>query len=222
MAKSEKAKSNHSKKTNSTLLIASIALVVLLIGGALWVLWDSSHKAKNANNAQKATTLVAEGTELPAYKDFPFKVDAADLTAAGFAVKKRLMPSFDPELRVKRFLPPTEYFEVALPSDAQDGVTLLNIVGISAKSSGVTDTLTQAQIDDLFTKETADAQYNSVRKLPDGRVKAELASAQCLLQVSGYEKEKVQKLVTILMPKCATLIQAQVVKETSAPSDANQ
>ncbi len=189
---------------NRTLVGIGIGLVSLGLLLAIWLLLDTraGKPPKPAALGVKVTSLQSDSEILAEYRDYHFLVKEDWIKAAGFDLHKRLYPAQDPS-GVIRFKPPTEYFEVGLSSDSDKGVTNLNIVGVSIRASGVTETVSSSKIDELFAKGTLPDDYDEVRTEADGRVKAQIASHGCLVQASGYEKEKVRKLVDILFTNCA-------------------
>ncbi|MFC1640935.1 hypothetical protein ACFL2D_02715, partial [Patescibacteria group bacterium] len=82
------------------------------------------------------------------------------------------------------------------------GVTLLNIVAGSIKESGEMEEKNSETIDKLFKKGEIAGSYDVVRKLPDGRIKAEIASKGCLVSASAYQEDTLRIFVDILLENC--------------------
>lgn len=189
---------------NKTLVGIGIGLVTLGLLLAIWLYLDyrAGKPAQPATPGVKVTSLQNDSAISKDYLNYHFVVDESWLKESGFNVHKRLRPQNDVGGTV-RFKPPTEYFEVGLPTDQDKGVTNINIVAVSMHTSGVTEKIDEATLDKLFGDGSRAGTYDEVRKLADGRTKADIAASGCIVEASGFEKDKVRKLVSVLFAHCS-------------------
>jgi hypothetical protein len=193
------------KQTQILKIGAGIITIGILLG--VWVIL-SQRQANENNSAQsepKLVSLQSDSQILPQYKNYAYVVSESWLKDSGFKVKKRLYPATD-STGVIRFNVPTEYFEVGLSTDSDKGATNINIVAASIRSSGVTVTHTKKELDDLFKNGTLTGTYDTVRKLADGRTKAEIATSGCLVSASAFETDKLRTFVDALISHCAEVL----------------
>ena len=195
---------NQNKKT-----LIGIGVGFLLLGllAGVWALLDYREgTTKTPATSTRVLSLQADNQILDEYRNHDFRIEETWLREAGFDLKKRLYPAKDTS-GVIRFKLPTEYFEVGLSTDNEKGVSGLNIVAASARESGATEKISKETLDELFEKGEREGSYDEVRTLPDGRVKAEIASEGCLVTASGYEKAKVRTFTEILLSRCSEILQ---------------
>lgn len=184
----------------------AIGIVILTFGVLLAIFaFTRGRNSSTDSTSGLATTLQDDSQIVDEYRDYPFLVQEEWVANAGFDLKKRLYPAADPP-GVLRFKPPTEYFEVGLTGDEDRGVTVINIVAASLRSSGFTETRDAEYIDKLFEDGEIEGSYDVIRTLADGRSKIELASSGCLLSASAYEREKLRVLVDILLENCNEVV----------------
>lgn len=195
---------NQRSGKEKTLIGIGIGLVTLGLLLGLWLFLDyrAGKPVTPATSGLKIISLQNDGAIIDEYRDYAFAVKEDWLRDAGFDLRKRLYPQSDAG-GVIRFKPPTEYFEVGLSSDSDKGITNINIVAASMRSSGVTEAMSNETLDELFQQGSREGSYDEVRDLPDGRVKADIAANGCIVTVSGYEKDKVKNLVSLLLKNCS-------------------
>jgi hypothetical protein len=197
------------QKTNKQKILTGVGIGLITLGLllGLWLFLDyrAGKPIKPASLGVKITSLQNDSAIVPEYKTYNYLIKEDWVKQAGFDLHKRLYPQNDAG-GVIRFKPPTEYFEVGLSSDVDKGISNINVVGVSMHTSGVTNTLSDAVIDQLFEKGSVDGSYDTVKTQADGRVKASIASNGCFVQASGFEKEKVRKLVSILFQNCVEVL----------------
>lgn len=194
-------------KKHKLLIGIGISLVTLglLLGVYLYLDYRAGRPVKPVTLGVKLISLQNDSAILPEYKTYAYKMQEAWIREAGFDLHKRLYPQNDTG-GVVRFKPPTEYFEVGLSTDSEKGITNINIVAASVHASGVKDGISDAALQELFDKGSREGSYDEVRTLPDGRIKADVAANGCIVDVSGFEKEKVEKLLNKLLDNCQDLL----------------
>ncbi len=193
---------------HKTLTGIGIGLITLglLLGVWLFLDYRAGKPEQPAPLGVKVTSLQNDKDIIAEYKTYAYKVKEDWIREAGFDLHKRLYPQNDVG-GVIRFKPPTEYFEVGLSTDSEKGITNINIVAANIGKSGITEKMNSTTLDALFATGSREGSYDEVRTLPDGRVKADVAANGCIVDASGFEKDKVKKLVATLLDNCAQVLE---------------